>query len=178
MAPAPFVIRGAREDDAPALARIYWRAGALFIDTAHPEVVDPDPPAAALFARLARQGALLVAAAGGDRPAGFLGWMPATLLDGTPALHVGELDMDPALHGRGGGTMLLRAAEALARRTGRGAVTLSTFIDVPWNAPFYARRGYHVMDPADWPPVCRGEVERMAAAGQDVSARVVMMRRV
>ena len=37
-----------------------------------------------------------------------------------------------------------------ARDTGLAAVTLTTFRDVPWNAPFYRRAGFTVVD--DPPP--------------------------
>ena len=33
-----------------------------------------------------------------------------------------------------------------ARSHGYGAVTLTTYRDVPWNAPFYERLGFSVLD--------------------------------
>ena len=33
-----------------------------------------------------------------------------------------------------------------ARASGLAAVTLTTFRDVPWNAPFYRRVGFEVVD--------------------------------
>ena len=174
---AGFHIRPARPGDAPALARIYWRAGLMFLGTPHAEVVDPSPPAAGPFARLTARGRILVAAAGGDAPAGFVGLAPAALADGTPALHVAELDMDPAHQRKGGARALLAAAAARARAEGRGALTLTTYRDLPWNGPMYRRLGFSEIAGPDWPPVCRGERDRMAALGLDVSARIAMVRR-
>jgi hypothetical protein len=31
-------------------------------------------------------------------------------------------------------------------------VTLTTFRDVPWNAPFYARLGFRILEPSAWTP--------------------------
>ena len=56
--------------------------------------------------------------------------------------HLEQLVVDPA-HGRQGfGAALLDAVcREVASRGGR-RVTLRTFADVPWNAPFYARHGF------------------------------------
>lgn len=59
--------------------------------------------------------------------------------------HVLELHVHPDHARRGIGSRLLE--QALAAGAGRGfeRVTLTTFEHVPWNAPFYARRGFHVL---------------------------------
>ncbi|HEX7037389.1 MAG TPA: GNAT family N-acetyltransferase [Pseudomonadales bacterium] len=74
-----------------------------------------------------------------------LGYVYAGELDG--ALHVYELAVDPAHGRRGLGTALMRRAmaEAPARRLDR--VTLTTFEDLPWNAPFYERLGFRTLAP-------------------------------
>ena len=61
------------------------------------------------------------------------------------ALHLEELDVLPG-HGRQGiGTRLVRALCDGARGRGIAAVTLCTFRDVPWNAPFYERLGFRIL---------------------------------
>ena len=76
-------------------------------------------------------------------------------------------------HGRRGlGARLLRAVLDLARARGCGVVTLTTYRDLPWNAPFYARHGFAEVAPEDW----TADMARRAAA-EDVrpgSGRVVM----
>ncbi len=47
-----------------------------------------------------------------------------------------------AFQGQGVGRHLLLAAIEHARREQMRAVTLTTFRDVPWNAPFYQRMGF------------------------------------
>jgi hypothetical protein len=57
-------------------------------------------------------------------------------------------------------------------------VTLTTFRDVAFNAPYYARRGFtHV--PADqWTPSHRAIIATQAAMGMDPATRTVMRRAV
>lgn len=172
----PFSTRPAAEGDAPALARIYAAAGAMFAGTRHAAAAEGPPPDPAAFARLAAEGRILAACTPEGAVAGFLGHLPATLADGRPCLHVAELDMDPAHQRRGGARALLEAAAGLARAEGRVALTLTTFADIPWNAPLYRRLGFAEIPRADWPPVCRGETDRIAAAGMDARARVAMIR--
>jgi GNAT superfamily N-acetyltransferase len=61
-------------------------------------------------------------------------------VDGTA--HVQELGVVPAYMRQGLGTALLEAACTWAREHGYCAITLTTYADVPWNAPFYASRGF------------------------------------
>ena len=82
-----------------------------------------------------------------DRPVGFI----ATQLF-QRELHVWELSVHPDEQGRGLGAGLMRACLIDAANAGFRAVTLTTFRDVPWNAPFYARLGFaELADPASHP---------------------------
>jgi hypothetical protein len=45
------------------------------------------------------------------------------------------------------------------------ALTLTTFRDVPWNAPYYARLGFEVFAREHWGPAMRQRVAREAAGG-------------
>lgn len=71
------------------------------------------------------------------RPIGFLIAQPA----GTE-LHIVELSVMPLCQNRGLGRRLIATAAGEARRRGMDALTLTTFREVPWNAPFYARLGF------------------------------------
>lgn len=99
-----------------------------------------------VHARHVEAGTSWVAEAGG-RPVGFLAAQVAG-----DELHVWELAVEPAHQGRGLGRRLIEAAVAHARDRGLAAVTLSTFTDVPWNAPFYQRLGFlRITEPAGHP---------------------------
>jgi GNAT superfamily N-acetyltransferase len=56
--------------------------------------------------------------------------------------HVQELAVLPSHMRQGLGSALLETACDWARAAGYPAITLTTFADVSWNAPFYASRGF------------------------------------
>lgn len=60
--------------------------------------------------------------------------------DGT--VHLEQLSVHPRAQRRGLGRTLLRAVYGVVRDRGLGRVTLTTYADVPWNAPFYAGQGF------------------------------------
>ncbi|MQG94735.1 GNAT family N-acetyltransferase [Pseudomonas sp. MN1F] len=62
------------------------------------------------------------------------------------ALHVHELSVRMQSQGQGIGSQLLDQACAVARHRGALELTLTTFAQVPWNGPFYARYGFEVLD--------------------------------
>lgn len=72
-----------------------------------------------------------------DHPAGFL---CATVA--ADALHINELSVSHQAQGQGLGRRLLDQATQAARQRGLAWLTLTTFADVPWNAPFYQRYGF------------------------------------
>jgi len=79
-------------------------------------------------------------------------------------LHVWELAVHQDHQGRGLGKRLIAAGVDAARSRGLDAVTLSTFRDVPWNEPFYARLGFVRLDEvtgeARLSAILRSEVEQ------------------
>ncbi len=56
--------------------------------------------------------------------------------------HLEQLSVLPDFAGQGIGRALVHAAVAWAREAGYGSMTLFTFSDVPFNAPFYASCGF------------------------------------
>ena len=77
----------------------------------------------------------------GDPPVGFVS---VDVVDG--CAHIDQLSVLAEHGGRGTGRALLDRAVRWARDAGLGAVTLTAFRDVPWNAPFYRRAGFEVVD--------------------------------
>ncbi len=65
---------------------------------------------------------------------------------------VGQISVVPEAQGIGAGTALLQALWHDALRRGRRGITLTTYADVPWNAPYYSRRGFHELTPAEMGP--------------------------
>jgi GNAT superfamily N-acetyltransferase len=88
--------------------------------------------------------------------------------------HLEEIDIHPDHGRRGLGTRLVHAVCDWAAGKRYSSVTLSTFRDVPWNMPFYARLGFEVIPPEALSPALRAVVEDEASRGLDPHARVVM----
>jgi hypothetical protein len=68
------------------------------------------------------------------------------------------------------------AACAHARARGHAAITLTTFRDVAWNGPWYARNGFAVVDDPDQEPELRAIRASETARGLDALPRVAMRR--
>lgn len=79
-------------------------------------------------------------------PLGFI-WLDAQA--GGQAIGIAEIDVLPECGRRGIGAALLEHACAWARASAYRRVDLGTLADVPWNAPFYARHGFAVVDKDD-----------------------------
>ena len=167
---AAYAIRPARARELPALREIEAAAGELFRQVGRSDVSDGGPPDLPVFERARAEGGLFVA----DLAGAPVGFARMRIVDGTA--HLDELSVHPA-HGRSGlGARLVEFACAWARARGYDAVTLSTFADVPWNGPFYARLGFRALPEHELTPGLLAVREHEAADGLDVKARVLMRR--
>mgnify|MGYP003145605025 FL=1 len=90
-------------------------------------------------------------------------------------LHVWEFNVHPDWQGRGIGAALLRGCMIDAGNSGFTALTLTTFAEVPWNAPFYRRLGFADLD-ADADPRLAGELAKEYGHGMPPGSRVAMIR--
>lgn len=174
-------IRPARRHEAALLPAVEDAAGALFRtipDLAW--IVDDDVMPAEAHLAAIEAGTCWVAA-DGDRIAGFLSARAATE-DGTgtdagrTVLHVWEMSVASAHQGRGLGRALLEHAAAHAAAQAMAAVTLTTFCDVAWNAPFYARTGFAILPDAALTPRLRGVLAAEIAHGLPAARRCAMRR--
>lgn len=162
-------VRAARPGDLPALAAVERAAQALFAHAGMPELVDAPVLSLAEVEQYARDGFVAVAEHARD---GIVGFVVARPLGG--AAHVQELDVHPD-HGRQGlGRALLDRALAWGRDAGFRHATLSTFRDVPWNAPFYARVGFRVIAPEEASPELCALRAQEPHWGLDIDRRVLM----
>ncbi|MEV3968531.1 GNAT family N-acetyltransferase [Streptomyces sp. NPDC050698] len=162
-------IRPATRADLPVLQDIERAAGAPFHDLGMPEIAGDEPPALDVLERYRRAGRCWVAVDDGDRPAGYL---VADPVDG--ALHIEQVSVHPRAARRGVGRALLVHAAGHAREEGLTALTLTTFTDVPWNAPYYARLGFCPLAEAALTPGLREIRATEAAHGLDRWPRVCM----
>lgn len=169
------MIRPARPGDLPRLREVERAAGRAFADVGMGAVAGHEPAPLDVLAGYQRDGRAWVAvdSAGGDEPVGFL---LVELVDG--AAHVEQVSVHPDAAGRRLGSALLNAAAAWAAEHGVAALTLTTFADVPWNAPYYARLGFQVVPDDRLGEGLRRVREHESALGLDPWPRVVMRRAV
>jgi GNAT superfamily N-acetyltransferase len=164
-------IRAAGVNDLPVLQDIERAAGQRFRDIGMPEIAEDEPLALDELARYYDAGLAWVAAGESDVPAGYL---IADRIDGN--LHIEQVSVHPGSAGRGIGRSLLEHLAAHAMSEDVPALTLTTFADVPWNAPYYARCGFQVIDAARLTPGLRKIREREAARGLERWPRACMWR--
>ncbi|WP_150462863.1 GNAT family N-acetyltransferase [Nesterenkonia ebinurensis] len=101
------------------------------------EVADDAPPSIEELDRYRRAGWALVAPNEFDVPVAYLLAEP---VDG--ALHIEQVSVHTDFSRRGlGGRLIEKAAECAVANSYDG-LTLTTFVEVPWNAPYYRRLGF------------------------------------
>ncbi|TAL95824.1 MAG: 4-(cytidine 5'-diphospho)-2-C-methyl-D-erythritol kinase [Rhodanobacter sp.] len=129
-----------------ALCAIERKAVQLF--RGHP--ASPHYAAASIPPELLRQaidrGLVWVALTAAGEPVGFV-WLDTESSD--DVIGIAEIDVLPEHGRRGIGAALLEHACAWAREAGYRRIDLGTLADVPWNAPFYARYGFGVVNKND-----------------------------
>ncbi|MBT2500206.1 GNAT family N-acetyltransferase [Agromyces sp. ISL-38] len=128
-------IRPIAPDDYVAVESIENAADQLLIDRLSPESWEPAPSG---LSRASKPGFVLVAE---EPEAGtIVGFVHVLEVDGIA--HLEQISVLPQDGRRGYGRRLVEAAMDEARRRGYEQLTLRTYADVPWNAPFYARAGF------------------------------------
>ena len=164
-------VRLAVEGDIDAIRAVGAASGELFRTVDDPRVARcaDDPPIEAddLHAYIAVGRAFVV-----EDDGAVAGFAVVDLVD--ECAHLEEIAVHPDSGGRGLGSSLLDAVARWAREQGREAVTLTTFREVPWNAPFYERRGYRVLGEGEITPGLEHRVADEAAHGLDPDIRAVM----
>lgn len=170
---ADSLIRAARADDLPALRELERAAGTPFRDLGMVAVADDEPPSVADLAAFQEEGRAWVVTDDAGSPVAYL---LLDVVDGSA--HVEQVSVHPD-HGRQGlGKTLLDTAAAWAQQRGLPALTLTTYADVPWNAPYYERLGFQVLTEAEMTSGLRRIREHESARGLALWPRVTMRRAV
>jgi len=166
----PYSITTARPQDLGRLPAIELAAARLLAGYA-PESVLNETTGLDVLQKAQREGHLWVALRGEIA----VGFAHVEVIE-SQAAHLEEIDVDP-VHGRQGlGTRLVLQVCDWAARNGYESVTLTTFRDVPWNMPFYARLGFEIVPPEQLSPALLATVENETRRGLDPTRRVVMRR--
>ena len=135
-----WLIRGALREDAHALPPIEFSASRRFL--AIPDLAllpDSDDMPVEAHQRYIAQGTEWVAV---NESQALVGFLAAEIVNRD--LHLWELAVRGDVQSRGIGRQLIHAAEEFARQRHLESLTLTTFSDVPWNAPWYSRLGFEM----------------------------------
>ena len=131
------MIRVARADDFARLQDIEVAAGRAFADVGMPSVAADDPFSVAELLSFQSDGRAWVVPDERDAPIVYL---VAEWVDGN--VHIEQVSTHPDAAGRGLGRDLIEYVAGWARDRGAPALTLTTFVEVPWNGPYYERLGF------------------------------------
>ncbi len=172
-----FFLRPAETTDIEAMRDIERRATQIFRNIGYDfcadgPIRDIDEHARVQASGLTLIGITAAASAHAGAPAGFAVFEP---LDGEA--HLVEIDVDPSFQGMGLARLLIAAGEDWAQLKGFDGMTLTTYRDVPWNAPFYRRHGFAEFEPDHDRKGLRDTIEREAAWGFALKPRIAMRKR-
>lgn len=163
------MFREARPEEIETIRALERTSAQRFAGLMDALAADEPSPASILAARIASDS--LIVAAEGDALAGFVMFRPVEA-----RLYVEQIDVLPTFAGRRIGAALLDAVGRRARAAGLEGLSLSTFREVLWNAPYYRRLGFvAVADDALTPGLAAIRAEHLAR-GLDEEARVFMVR--
>jgi GNAT superfamily N-acetyltransferase len=151
------------------LQEIERLAGERFRSVGLDSVADDEPDSIEVLGDYAIAGRGWVAVDGSDCPVGYA---VVDVLDG--GAHIEQISVRPDHQGVGVGSALIDRARGWAQETGRLAVTLTAFVDVPWNGPLYAHLGFDVIPEDEIGPELRAVRDAESAHGLDPARRVCM----
>jgi GNAT superfamily N-acetyltransferase len=158
--------------DVAVMQRIEIDAGRRFAAIGLTSIAEAEPLAAeVLLDRIAAGRAWLAR----DEPTGGpVGFAVASVVDGEG--HLDEVCVTVDAAGRGIGAALIERVCRWALDAGLSGLTLTTFRDVAWNGPLYARLGFEALDPAHLPAELAAIRAEEGRNGIDVAPRIAMRR--
>lgn len=135
------------------------------------EIADDEPLSVWELGLFLAAGRAWVAVDDQDSPVAYL---LSGVVDG--AAHIEQVSVARAAASHGVGAMLIDHLSGTAADAERTAVTLTTFRDVPWDAPYYERLGFVVVPASDQGPQLAALVAREALSISGNFPRVAMRR--
>ena len=164
-------IRLAQSEDAEGFHEVEEDAARLLLEEPSLDGI-PVPPSESAhhYRRLIRKGHCLTAYEG-ERIVGFAAAAPIRR-----ELHLAEISVARTHQRCGIGATLLEALAIDAANSGFRAITLNTYIDIPWNAPFYARHGFVELQDFDGRPHLAESLEKAVELGLPRERRCAMIR--
>lgn len=168
-------LRAGRPDELPTLLEIDDDATRLYMEHGVAlHLADSDPFVEAERSRWAAALAEGDVALAEDAAGQVFGMAVLMTVDGAPYLD--QLSVRRASMRRGIGGALLAHSLEWARARGR-ALWLTTYSHLPWNRPFYERRGFACVDESEWGTELRALVADQRSRLPSPEERVAMRAR-
>ena len=164
-------IRPARAEDSEIIRAIERSAGVRFKDIGMESVASHEPMSALLLDEFAQSGRSWVAEGSDGRPVGYV---VVEIVDG--CAHIEQLSVDLEHQSQGIGKALIEEVESWAIRRRLGALTLTTFDEVPWNRALYEHLGFSVLAEDQLSAGLREIRHEEAKLGLDPEIRVCMRK--
>jgi GNAT superfamily N-acetyltransferase len=134
----------AKPEHLAALPRIERTAAEIFPEGMIPDEVKDYVLTLEDFEKALAKNQLWIAVTLDNNPVGF-----AMVLAKDKSAMLAELDVDPEHQRKGLGRNLVQTVINWAREKGYDHLTLTTFSNVPWNAPFYEKMGFRRLQRAE-----------------------------
>jgi GNAT superfamily N-acetyltransferase len=163
--------RLAASHDAGVIRAIEFEAGQRFVSVGMAGIADALPMALALVERKIGAGEIIVAVDADQACIGFVMFEPQSA-----CVYVQELDVLTSHAGRRIGAALIEQVAQLARSRQLTQLVLSTYREVPWNAPYYRRLGFRELEEAELDAALLARRAAHITRGLDESKRMFMRR--
>jgi GNAT superfamily N-acetyltransferase len=164
-------IRPSTPADSEQLRAIERSAGRRFDQIGMGWVAAHEPMSTTELAEFAEAGRSWVAVGEDGLPVGYI---VVEVVDG--CAHIEQVSVELEHQGKGIGRALLAEVESWAASSGFGALTLTTFAEVPWNRPYYEYLGFSLLDSDELSPGLTAIRDDEAERGLDPADRVCMRK--
>ena len=145
--PQGYTIEQAAAEHTPLLAAIEIAAADIFPPGSIPNYIRSDSTPVETLLKAVQDGLLWVAlTADGRQPVGYA---LVQMVEDVPLL--AQMDVYPEHMRKGLGSALVMRVVTHLRLLKKPALYLTTFVHVPWNAPFYAKLGFVALNNTDAP---------------------------
>lgn len=165
-------VRLATQADLVGLPALERAAGVLFAEHDMADVANGELPTVEELSVYQQAGRAWVKVDGGTGE--VAGYAIAETVEGCG--HLEQVSCHPDYAGRGYGRELIGAVTEWTRQEKLPAVTLTTFVAVPWNGPYYERLGFRFLGDDELTPGLRAIREHEASLGLDRWPRAAMRR--
>jgi GNAT superfamily N-acetyltransferase len=162
------VIRRSVMGDISELRDVEVDAGQMFRSVGLDVVAEDDPPTAEAIAEHIGRATAWTAVL----DSAVAGYVLASVVDGEG--HLDQVSVRRAAAGRGIGSRLIDQVCRWAAGEGYDAVSLTTFVEVPWNGPYYERLGFRALEDASCGPQLMAIRQAERRSGIEAAPRTAM----